>query len=616
MKRREFLAWTGLGAAGFLRAPRASGQDQKKPNILWITCEDMSPNLRCFGDDFAVTPHLDGLATEGVRYTQAFAHAPVCAPARSGIITGMYPCSLGSHHMRSKAVLPPQVRCFTEYLREAGYYCSNCSKEDYNFPKPDSAWDESSRRAHWRKRQPGQPFFSVINLTVTHESQIRLEDKAFFKRTASLTGDQRHDPANVSVPPFHPDTPEVRQDWARYQDLVTEMDRQAGQILKDLEEDGLAEDTIVFFYSDHGLGLPRGKRWLYDTGLHVPLIIRFPKAYQHLAPAAPGSAIDRLVSFVDFGPTVLSLLGVPVPEHLQGQPFLGDQARSPREYVIAGRDRMDERYDCTRAVRTRRFKYLRNFMPHLPYSQQLNYMYEMPTMQVWDRLAKAGKLEGPAALFMQPAKPIEELYDLEADPYEVRNLADAPEHQETLKAMRTTLHTWMREVRDLGLLPEAEMHRRAAGKAPYDLARKPGAYPLPDILATAELQRKGPEAVPELTRRLTAEDSAVRYWAVLGLMITKPHGQDALDACTQALADPCSPVRLAAADALCRAGQTDAAVPVLLDALHGSDEWLSLRAANILDNPNGTVYAGRGEWEPLVDLPKSYTARIALHVTR
>ncbi len=332
----------------------ASFAAESRPNILWITCEDMSPNMGCYGDTFAHTPNLDALAARGIRYTHAFSTSGVCAPSRSCLITGVYPSSLGTHFMRCRGELPEFIRCYSEYLRKAGYYCTNNSKTDYNFVHPRSAWDESSAKAHWRNRKPGQPFFAIFNNTDTHESKIRSRGAEFARLTARLKPEQRHDPAKVKLPPYHADTPEARRDWANDYDLITAMDIESGDLLKQLDEDGVAEDTIVFFYSDHGVGLQRSKRWLYDSGMRVPLIVHFPKKFQHLAPLPSGSVTDRLVSFVDFAPTLLSLAGVPTPMHMQGVAFLGPKAGPPREYVYGIRDRMDERHDIIRAVRDQR----------------------------------------------------------------------------------------------------------------------------------------------------------------------------------------------------------------------------------------------------------------------
>ncbi len=260
-----------------------------RPNILWLTCEDICPNLGCYGDDYAHTPVLDGLAAQGVRYMNAYGITGVCSPNRSCLITGVYPSSLGSHGMRSTTRLPDSIKCFPEYLRAAGYYCTNNKKTDYNFPTPKTAWNESSKKAHWRNRKKGQPFFSVFNFMVSHESQIRVPEERYQKNTARLTPDQRHDPAKAPIPPFHPDTPESRKDWARYHDNITAMDYQAGDILKQLEEDGLADNTIVFFFSDHGAGMPGVKKWVWEMGLKVPFIVRFPEKYKDWAPGAPGA---------------------------------------------------------------------------------------------------------------------------------------------------------------------------------------------------------------------------------------------------------------------------------------------------------------------------------------
>ena len=395
-----------------------------RPNVLWISVEDISPDLGCYGDKNAVTPTIDRLAAEGVRFTRCFTHAGVCAPSRSGLITGCYPPSIGTHHMRCKGVPPDDVRCFPEYLRLAGYYCTNNVKTDYQFDVPATAWDENSNKADWRGRDKGQPFFSVINFTTTHESQIRNPSDATKRLVEKLPPEQRHDPAKMIAPPFYPDTPVVRRDIANYYDNITAMDGQVAAVLKRLEEDGLAEDTIVWFWGDHGRGMPRYKRWLYDTGLRVPLVVYVPEKWRkHVRPdnpdaLKPGSTIDDLTAFVDFAPTVLSLAGLPKKEHFQGQAFFGPhRVEKPREYVYGHRDRMDETYDLIRTVRDKRFRYVRNFMPWQSYSQDIAYMNEMPTMQEWRRLHAAGELTGPQADWFRKAKPIEELYDTELDPY-------------------------------------------------------------------------------------------------------------------------------------------------------------------------------------------------------
>jgi N-sulfoglucosamine sulfohydrolase len=439
------------------RLPRVQAQPaaNSRPNILWISAEDFSPDMGCYGDGYARTPNLDRLAAQGARYTHAFSVAPVCAPSRSAIITGMYPTTIGTMHMRSQGVPPPNVRCFTEYLRAAGYYCTNNVKTDYNFAAPLTAWDQNSNRAHWRGRESGQPFFAVFNLTVSHESQIRTEPEVFQRQTRALKPEERHDPAKAVLPPYYPDTPVVRNDWARYYDLGTAMDYQAGEILRQLEADGLADNTVVFFWGDHGRGLPRAKRWPYGSGTHVPLLVRWPGTI----PA--GEVRSELVSLFDLAPTALSIAGVKPPAHLQAQAFLGPhRAGRPREYVVSHRDRMDETYDIIRAVRDSRYRYIRNFQPQKPYAQYIDYMEKMPTMQELRRLNKEGGLAGPQRLFFLPEKPEEELYDSEADPHEVRNLAADPAHRQALRRLRATLTRWMKDTKDLGLVPEDELKER------------------------------------------------------------------------------------------------------------------------------------------------------------
>jgi uncharacterized sulfatase len=443
---------------------------QSRPNILWISAEDLSPDLGSYGDGYARTPNLDKLAGQGVRFAKAFSVAPVCAPSRSAIITGMYPTSIGSHHMRSKAVPPAGVKAFPEYLRAVGYYCTNNSKTDYNFEAPPSntppvtVWDKSSRNAHWRNRAPGQAFFAVFNLVVTHESQIRTGADEFARNTAALKPQDRHDPAKAVLPPYYPDTAIVRNDWARYYDLITAMDLQAAKLLKELEDDGLTENTIVFFWGDHGRGLPRAKRWLYDSGLRVPLIVRWPGKVR------PGTVREDLVSLLDLAPTVLSVAGVPVPAHMQGQVFLGQAAAGARQYVFSHRDRMDEAYDRMRAVHDGRFKYIRNFFPGRPYAQHIDYMEEMPTMREMRRVHKDhfnalspnyGKaMTAAQQIFFLPEKPIEELYDLNSDHHEVKNLANSEKHQSDLKRLRRALEVWQKETKDLGAIPEGELRER------------------------------------------------------------------------------------------------------------------------------------------------------------
>lgn len=468
--RREFLKHVAAGTAATAIAPAllASGARAapeppggQRPNILWISAEDISPTLGCYGDAYATTPNLDRLAAQSVRYDRAFTHAPVCAPSRSGIITGMYPTTIGTTWMRCQGVPPPEARCFPEYLRGAGYFCTNNVKTDYQFAPPPSAWDLCSKTAHWRHRpDAGQPFFAVFNFTVTHESSTR----------QWKPGKQQHDPAKAPLPPYYPDTPIVRQNVACYYDRMSELDAQARKVLDELEADGLADDTIVWFWGDHGWGLTRGKRWVYDSGTRVPLLVRVPEKWRAWAGAgeprsvAPGAVEGEFAAFIDFAPTVLSLAGVPIPKPMQGRAFLGPQKGKPPEYVFAARDRMDETIDCIRALRDKRFKYVRNFMPYLPRSQPIDYMDQTPILQEMRRLAAEGRLEpGPRMQFFEPAKPAHELYDTVADPHEIHNLADDPKFKDVVERMSAALGDFLKRIGDVGLIPEPDFDAAKGG---------------------------------------------------------------------------------------------------------------------------------------------------------
>ena len=475
MTRRGFLAAGTLLAQG------------TRPNILWITCEDMGPHIGCFGDTFAKTPVLDGLAERGLRYRRCWSNAPVCAPARTTIISGMYPPALGAEHMRSEIGMGAGRKMFPQLLREAGYYTSNSSKEDYNLTLTGKVWDESSGRAHWRNRAPGQPFFSVFNHLGTHESQLRTRPHEW-----------KHSFEGVRVPAYHPDVKEVRQDWAQYYDNIEGMDTWAGGILKQLAEDGLAEDTIVFFYSDHGSGMPRNKRWPYDSGLRVPLILSVPEKFGALRPAEykAGGETARPILFVDLAPTVLRLAGAGAAPYHQGVDFTAGKAR---EYVFGFRGRMDERYDMVRTAFDGRYVYVRNYMPHKIYGQHIAYMFETPTTRVWKEMYDAGKLNAAQRKFWE-RKPFEELFDVSKDRDEVVNLAGT--ELGVLGRMRKALDEWIVSTGDRGFLPEAELH--VEGRI-YDVARVKG-------MADKAASLVGPPPVAGLKD----SDSAVRYWAVLG----------------------------------------------------------------------------------------------------
>ncbi len=424
-----------------------------RPNILWISLEDTSPRFGCYGDAVARTPNLDKLAAQGCRFPNAFSTAGVCAPSRSCIITGMYATSIGAHHMRTlmapiprrpapyEVVIPHYAKLLPEYLRGAGYFCTNNQKTDYQFQAPFTAWDENGEQAHWRHRpDESQPFFAVFNPAFTHESKMWETDEA----QPLIT-----DPGAVTLPPYLPDTPRARRALARHYDNIERDDERVGELLAQLDEDGLSENTIVVIWSDHGEGLPRAKRWPYDAGIRIPLIVRWPGQIE------AGSVREKLVSLVDLAPTMLQIAGVPIPRHLHGSDFLGEAPH--REYVYAHRDRHDESYDMVRAARDERWKYIRHFCPEKPYLIYVPYRNRHPIMQELWRLHALSELTEQQQLLMQNSRPPEELYDTHNDPFEMENLAAKPEHAETLERMRGALDDWRRTYGDKGEISETEM---------------------------------------------------------------------------------------------------------------------------------------------------------------
>ena len=575
-------------------ALHASGAE--RPNILWLSSEDNGPHIGAYGDPLASTPNLDKLAAQGVRYERCWSNVPVCAPARTTILMGMYTTSTGTHHMRSHVAIPDSLVPFPKLLREAGYYCTNNVKEDYNIPKPEGTWDESSRKAHWNNRAPDQPFFAVFNYTRTHESQIRDPEYT-----------PKHDPKQVQIPAFHPDAPEVRRDWAQYYDRMEGMDTWIGEKLTELEDAGLAEDTIIFYWGDHGIGLPRHKRECYDSGLRVPLIVHIPEKWKHLASDdyTPGQSSDRLVGFVDLGPTTLSLAGVTKPSYMHGSAFLGEHEDSPKPYLIGKRGRMDERIDMVRAITDGKYIYVRHYWPHRPRGQFLHYMFITPTTQVWKQQYDAGTLNAAQSRFWGPRE-VEELYDLSQDPDEVNNLIRYTEHDETATRLRAALREHILSTRDAGFLPEQEMHDRAEGRTVHEMAHDKRSYPLETILEAAERATDTrPEAWKGLLQDAQHSDSAVRYWAATGLLARCPEVfQEAQNTIYRLMDDPAPEVRITAMEIVARFGESDMAqiaVSRLLELaeLENHPHFVAVAAMNALDYSDEIVASSEENIEAL-----------------
>ncbi len=593
----------------------------EQPNIVWISCEDISPHLGCYGDPHAITPNLDKLAQEGTRYTNAFTTAGVCAPCRSAIITGMYQNSIGTHHMRCNATLPTWLKPFPVYLREAGYYCTNNSKTDYQFSKPakKEIWDICGAKGHWKNRpQKSQPFFAVFNFTGCHESGIASESK-YMSVTEDLLPSQRQNPKELTtLPPYYPDTTITREDWKRNYELITAMDAWAGDLIQQLKDAGEYDNTIIIYWSDHGVGLPRAKRWLYDSGTHIPLIIRVPEKFQKSLDISSLATDNQLISAVDFAPTVLNIAGIDPPSYLQGRAFLGLHLSPPRKFVYGARDRMDERYDIIRTVRGPQYRYIRNFEPLKPYYQYMNTPEKGATMQEIRKKEASGQLDPVMALFSANEKPVEELYDTHADPFEIHNLADDPAFSQRLSEMRHALSEWQNEIGDVGLIPEAEIEilEQDAGSrfailqsTTKNSSTEKRLALLVDIATSAS---EGPAGIPKLLDALQNEDASIRYWAATGIGNIGPAATSTLKRVVESLNDPSPSVRIAAARAVAKLGSPEKALPVLEAELQSDHQWGRLAAAIVLDEMDEEARPALPSLQQaLLNQPNKYIVRVA-----
>lgn len=569
--RRAFLK-SGLqaGATGVLAAASPSAlraQAGARPNIVWIVSEDNNPYIGAYGDKLAHTPNIDALARAGVLYRNAFSNAPVCAPSRFGILTGVLPESCApAHHMRADARAAGILPTYPDLLRKAGYYVTNNVKTDYNCDvDPQAIWDDSSSTAHWKNRPEGKPFMAVFNLMTTHESQN-------FKPTPGKVG-----PHEVRVPAYLPDTPATREDIASYYNLMEIMDGQVGKLLAELDEAGLSDDTIVFYYSDNGGVLPRSKRYCYDSGLRCGLVVRLPNKWAHLSPTAAGKQVTTPVSFIDLAPTVLSLANAPIPVVMQGKALLGAAAGTPQKWAFGMRNRMDERYDFVRTVSDGRWRYVRNYMPHLPLLQNQAFAWLAKSYQDLDKLRMEGRLS-PTQQRLFEERSYEELYDTQGDPDETVNLAGRPEQAARMAEMRQALDRHMLAINDNGFIPEGS---RLEGYVPSRVA---GAYPLRRLMALAQIAARGDRRkAPVLRAALADGNEVVRFWGATGFAIQGARGNDLARLRRLASSDPVPQVRVAACEALARSGASAEACAMLAALLEpGLANRVRLQALNVL----------------------------------
>jgi arylsulfatase A-like enzyme len=496
----------------------------EKPNIVWLLSEDNSKYyLKLFDEHGIETPEIKKLADRGLIFTHAFSNSPVCSVARSTLITGCYAPRIGTNfHRASRLVpMPEGVEMFPAYLREAGYYTTNNQKEDYNAIKSDDVWDESSGKAHWRNRKAGQPFFHQQNVGNTHESQLHF-DHDFFKNHKLITN-----PDAVFVAPVHPDTKLFRFTNAYYRERMLTADAGVAEVVKQLEEDGLLENTFIFYFGDHGGVLPGSKGYLYETGLHVPLVVRVPENFRHMINYEPGSSIHNFVSFVDFGPTALHLAGLEVPPGMDGKPFLGEgisdaDITSDQTYGYA--DRFDEKYDLVRSLRKGKYKYLRNYQPFNPDGLYNDYRYKMLAFQEWKNLYREGKLNEVQSQFFEPRQP-EQLFDVEKDPYETKNLAKDPEYAQVLNELRQLLTQKVKATNDLSFYPESELRKEAFDHpVAFGKAHK---QEISEMIDIADLSvRKFEDAKKEIESALNSPNPWKRYW---GLIVCSSFGKQALE---------------------------------------------------------------------------------------
>lgn len=561
-----FLPFTTLSADEHISstAPQTS-----RPNIVWLVSEDNSVHyLKMYAEHGADTPNISAMSKHGLMFNHAFSNAPVCSVARTTLATGCYGPRIGTQFHRRSIEVPMSdgLKMFPEYLNEAGYYTANNNKTDYNATAGKNVWNDSSKKATWRNRKAGQPFFYMQSFPVCHESSLHFTAKQMASEKTE------HDPDQVVVAPYHPDTSTFRYTYARYLDRIKQMDEQVGAVVQELTKDGLLEDTFILYFGDHGGVLPRGKGYAYESGLHVPLVVRIPEKWQHLIAQEPGSRVNGFVSFIDFGPTVLNLAGLTIPAQMDGKPFLGQGITQAdietRDEAFGYADRFDEKHDLVRTLRKGRYEYVRNFQPFNFDGLQNNYRYNMLAYQEWRTLYHAGKLNAVQRQFFE-ARPAEQLFDIESDPYETRNLANDPQFADVVRDMRDRMINLVISMPDLSLYPESVLAEEAfQNPVRFGQEHKSQIAELVDV-ANLSLLPFG-EARGGIESALASDDATTRYW---GLIVCSSHGAAAREfvpAAQQLAADDSNGlVRVRAAEFLGLIGVADPQ-PVILDALKKS----------------------------------------------
>ena len=545
----------------------ASANAADQPNIVWIVSEDNSIHyLDHFFKGGAQVPHIESLAKHGLTFNHAFSNAPVCSVARTTLITGCYGPRIGTQYHRryAMAAMPEGLQMFPAYLRDAGYYTTNNSKKDYNAVEGPGVWDVSSKTASWRNRsRSDQPFFHMQSHTQSHEGSLHFKQESYETETTN------HDPAEVQLADYHPDTKLFRYTHARYLDRMLDIDAIVKNTVDQLKHDGLLEDTFIFYFGDHGGVLPCSKGYIYESGLHVPLVIRVPKNFQHLAPAVGGTRLDGFVSFIDFGPTVLHLAGVTIPSQVDGKAFLGrdvtEDVISQRQETFGYADRFDEKYDFIRSIRRGKYQYIRNYQPYLPDGLNNNYRYKNLAYSEWRELFQEGKLEGPPLKFFL-AKPVEMLFDCEADPHQVVNLATDPLYRQELLELRQRLQVMVKSLPDLSFYPESYLTTHAM-KNPVEFGKQ-HRQEISEFVDIADLALISfQSAKPKLDAALSSSDAMKRYWAAMACAAIGNEAAELAPAVEPLLEDPVLMVRVRAAEFLGRIGVINPQ-PALIDVIN------------------------------------------------
>ena len=557
-----------------------------RPNILWLTYEDTSPQfVSCYGmTGLVTTPAIDELAAGGIRFDNAYATAPVCSPSRTAIITGVCNQATGLGHHRSKYAIPRgEIRGFPTYLREAGYYTTNNVKTDYNLVDEGefirANWDESSTSAHWRNRPAGRPFFSVFNFMDSHQSRTMTMPRGWYEEhvLGELADEEIIRPEDVTVPPIYRDTPEMRRHLSRVHNSLRLCDQRIRAVLDQLRDDGLADDTIVFCFADHGEGIPRGKCNGIGFGYRAAFVAWLPDRYRHLSPWGNATSTGELVSFEDLAPTVLSLAGIPVPPVMTGRAFLGSQRTDPRPYIFAARDRLDDTPDLCRSAMDGRFVYTRNYFPHLPVVKYQKYSDVGDILRAIRRDYALGELDEVQAELVRPTRPTEYLYDLSADPWEIRNLALDPAFEPDLRRLREATLAHATEVHDVMFLPERQMTAGARERTAYELRAHADYNPLPELLAAADLVGRH-DALGQQIELLSHPHEAVRSWAAVGICAAGSSVGDHVDAVRERMNDPSPEVQVELAAAVTEATASEEAASLLASHITGGDPLVAHQA--------------------------------------